>query len=277
MASPNPLLVVELQGPDGSSAKIHAQGATLTSWITPDGVERLFVSSKAKYQAGSAIRGGVPICWPQFAMRGPLTQQHGFARTSTWTLASCETASVVFSLDETSAALPADWTAAFHLEMEVRLGHKTMTQELRVTNRGDSNLTFTTALHTYLAVRDIRAAGVRGLRALQYQDNTRPGQALTEEEEVVVIQAEVDRLYVQAPDRLVLEDGADGRRTLTLAKQGFPDVVVWNPDGAKASGMADLSDWHGFLCIEVAHAARDPVVLKPGETWAGRQVLGAEG
>lgn len=222
-----------------------------------------------------------------------------------------------------------------------------MTQELRVTNRGDSNLPFTTALHTYLAVRDIRAAGLRGLRALLYQDNTRPGQALTEEEEEVIrIQSEVgfcasvgcgvstslhftcpflralswtisahpagptcgpskllvhmqpravsppklpitlptspppcqvDRLYVQAPDRLVLEDGADGRRTLTLAKQGFPDVVVWNPDGAKASGMADLSDWHGFLCIEVAHAAQDPVILKPGETWAGRQILGAEG
>lgn len=49
--------------------------------------ELLFLSSKAVFQPPKAIRGGVPICLPQFAKRGPL-QQHGFARNVSWELAA---------------------------------------------------------------------------------------------------------------------------------------------------------------------------------------------
>lgn len=49
--------------------------------------ELLFLSSKAVFQPPKAIRGGVPVCLPQFAKRGPL-QQHGFARNVSWELAA---------------------------------------------------------------------------------------------------------------------------------------------------------------------------------------------
>ena len=38
-----------------------------------DGEERLFVSSASLFEAGAAIRGGIPICFPQFAARGAVT------------------------------------------------------------------------------------------------------------------------------------------------------------------------------------------------------------
>lgn len=84
--------------------------------------ERIFVSSKAKYAPGTAIRGGVPICWPQFGKKGPLAQQHGFARNSTWTLAHSSESTAVYRLSQADARLPEGWTQPFELEMEARLG-----------------------------------------------------------------------------------------------------------------------------------------------------------
>jgi hypothetical protein len=50
------------------------------SWVTPDGRERLFLSDKAVFDGSVAIRGGIPVCWPQFAGLGELPK-HGFVRT----------------------------------------------------------------------------------------------------------------------------------------------------------------------------------------------------
>ena len=54
--------------------KIHHYGATVLSWIV-DGTEKLFLSSKAILDGTKAIRGGIPLVFPQF---GPgVLQQHG--------------------------------------------------------------------------------------------------------------------------------------------------------------------------------------------------------
>ena len=75
------LTVATLTHPSGATAEVYLHGAHVTSWIPADGVERLFVSSASLYAAGKAIRGGIPVCFPQFSGRGPLPN-HGFARTS---------------------------------------------------------------------------------------------------------------------------------------------------------------------------------------------------
>ena len=46
--------------------------------------ELLFLSSLAKFEPPTAIRGGIPVCWPQFGDMGPVKQQHGFARNLAW-------------------------------------------------------------------------------------------------------------------------------------------------------------------------------------------------
>jgi hypothetical protein len=45
--------------------------------------ERLFMSRLSALDGSRAIRGGVPVIFPQFAERGP-GMRHGFARVSTW-------------------------------------------------------------------------------------------------------------------------------------------------------------------------------------------------
>ena len=46
--------------------QVYLHGAHVTSWKS-GGEEQLFVSKSAVYGAPKAIRGGIPICWPQFS------------------------------------------------------------------------------------------------------------------------------------------------------------------------------------------------------------------
>ncbi|CAH1763908.1 3632_t:CDS:2 [Entrophospora sp. SA101] len=80
-----------LQHPSGSSAEVYYYGANVTSWKY-DGKERLFLSKKSKLDGTRAIRGGIPLVFPQFGKASdPSAEtaalpQHGFARTSNWDL-----------------------------------------------------------------------------------------------------------------------------------------------------------------------------------------------
>jgi len=75
--------VIKLQTPDGAVALISLFGAQLLSWTPAGGEDRLYLSPKAVFDGRSAIRGGVPVCFPQFAGEGPLPK-HGFARNKRW-------------------------------------------------------------------------------------------------------------------------------------------------------------------------------------------------
>ncbi len=46
----------------------------------------IFMSKNAVFAPPKAIRGGVPVCFPQFSNFGPLAQQHGFVRNKQWRL-----------------------------------------------------------------------------------------------------------------------------------------------------------------------------------------------
>ena len=120
------LPVATLTHPSGATAEVYLHGAHVTSWIPADGVERLFVSSASLYAAGKAIRGGIPVCFPQFSGRGPLPN-HGFARTSSgWQVESTSSdgpggeVCLVLSLID-SDATRAVWPHAFELRYTVTL------------------------------------------------------------------------------------------------------------------------------------------------------------
>ena len=87
---------LQLTHDSGSTAEVYVPGGHLTSWKTPTGesgamVEQIFVSSATKYLPDKPIRGGVPVCFPQFGSYGP-GGKHGFARNSDkWTVDTPET------------------------------------------------------------------------------------------------------------------------------------------------------------------------------------------
>ncbi len=269
--------MIVLTNADGASARMHPQGAHVTSWKTaPDGHEQLFLSDRALYAPGKAIRGGVPVIFPQFAGLGPLPK-HGFARTALWTLQSTHPspggdAQAVFTLQD-SPATRTLWDHAFLATLTVTLGSRQLGLQLQVCNTGAASFTFTAALHSYLAVDDIRQVDVQGLQGLHYRDTAAGGQAMQEQAQRVRIEGEVDRNYFASPANLLLHDGA---RTLQLQQQGFADTVLWNPGAAQSANFVDLApaDYRRFVCIEAA-AIQHPITLAAGAQWQGEQTFRA--
>lgn len=238
------------------------------------------MSGGALHGAEPDVHGGIPICWPQFGMRGLRLKQHGFARNSLWRVASAGADTVTLALrrDGVPAALlravPEGnaLRGGWELRMTVRAGDDALTQSLQVHNAEDAvgELEFTAALHTYFRVSDLAAARVLGLTGTEYEDYARTDRAVTRDgADAVEFASEVDRLYLSAPGTVKLQDG---HRAVLVHKDGFADVVVWNPGQRVAGQMAGLGDWRAFVCVEVVQAGHD-VRLAPGQAWTATQTL----
>ncbi len=274
-----PLPTVELQSRDGARATVAPHGAHVLAW-RPAGShdDHLFLSAASAFRPGTAIRGGVPVIFPQFADRGPLPK-HGFARTLPWTIVSQAGSTddgrvrVRFGLAD-GPETRALWPHAFAAELTVTVGAATLEVALGVENRGPAPFAFTGALHSYLRAVDAAGAAVHGLRGVRYLDSTDGGRERVDEGEVVAIRGEVDRIYLDAPARLTLREG--DRAVLAIESAGFRDAVVWNPGAEKGAALADLEPGGAtrFVCVEAATVAV-PVELAPGEHWAGTQTLTA--
>ena len=264
----DPFTPIELAAVD-TRAAVLPYGAHVTSWVTPDGAEQLFLSARSAHAPGKAIRGGVPVIFPQFSDRGPLPK-HGFARTHPWAAARRAPNEAVLALRD-DAATRALWPHAFAAELTVTVEADALRVALAVENTGDAPLAFTGALHTYLRVDDVADVRVDGLRGVRYQDATAGRVERRDDEASLRFAGEVDRVYLDVPNDVTVREPGRAR---VVSAEGFPDVVVWNPGETLARTLADLEPdgWRRFVCIEAAAVAR-PVEVAPGARWTGRQRL----
>lgn len=241
------------------------------SW-THRGREQLFTSPRAVFRPGQAIRGGIPVIFPQFGAHGP-GLRHGFARLLEWTPLPAASAPdrATLLLGESDDSLRW-WPHRFRAELEVQLLVDGLSMSLTVTNRDEADFDFTAALHTYLRVSDIEQAGVFGLHGQPYIDaanSRRPG---LQHEATLRFAGEIDRVYVDSGGReLILKDASDA---LQIRSEGFTDTVVWNPGAELAASLGDLGPGNHahFVCVEAA-SVETPVRLSPGTAWRGSQIL----
>nr|GLL20222.1 putative glucose-6-phosphate 1-epimerase [Ipomoea trifida]GMC58387.1 putative glucose-6-phosphate 1-epimerase [Ipomoea batatas]GMC64948.1 putative glucose-6-phosphate 1-epimerase [Ipomoea batatas]GMC68569.1 putative glucose-6-phosphate 1-epimerase [Ipomoea batatas]GMD25706.1 putative glucose-6-phosphate 1-epimerase [Ipomoea batatas] len=277
----NGLDKVVLREVRGSSAEVYFYGAHVTSWKNEHGEEMLFVSSKAIFKPPKAIRGGIPICFPQFSNLGPL-EQHGFARNRVWTVDkdpppvppnSRAFIDLILKPSEDDLKI---WPHSYEFRLRVTLGPAgdlMLTSRIRNTNTDGKPFTFTFAYHTYLSVSDICEVRVEGLETLDYLDNLQNRERFTEQGDAITFEGEVDKIYLSTPTKIAILDH-EKKRTFVIRKDGLPDAVVWNPWDKKAKAMADFGDdeYKHMLCVEAA-AVEKAITLKPGEEWRGRQEL----
>jgi len=267
--------MVAVTAADGARFEAYLHGAHVTSWhAAGDSDERLFVSGEARFEDGAAIRGGIPVCFPQFADQGPLPM-HGLVRTVPWTLiaagqAADGAAHARFRLDE--APGHAGFAHAFACEVDVRALARRLTVSLTATNSGGASFGFTAALHTYLRMSDVRKAVVRGLSGARYRDKVLRHDDDVENAAELCVDRPVDRVYKRVPQMLEV---ADGVHAFAVTAVGSTDTVVWNP-GPQQSLPPDLEagEWRNFLCVEAAVASA-PIALASGAAWTIAQTLEA--
>ena len=249
------LPAVQVTAADGAQAIVTLYGAHLVSWKSADGKEHLFCSARSALDGSKAIRGGVPVIFPQFNERGP-GMRHGFARVSDWALVDSGSedgaAFAVFALEphDLAAERARAWPHDFLLQLRVQVGGDKLAMALEVHNRGAEPFAFSSALHTYHLVDRIGSVRIDGVKDGQLE-----------------IGDTLDEIFYGIDGRITLHAGS---ATLELEQDGFTDAVVWNPGAANAAAMADLEDdeYQRFVCIEPALI--EPVTLQGGEQWRGQ-------
>jgi len=251
-------------------AVVYLQGAHVAHFQPRGERPVLWMSAASRFEAGKAIRGGVPVCFPWFGAKAgaPEAPLHGFARILPWTLGSVSREAdgrLRAVLDLTAeAAARGGFPRELALSLSVTVG-RALRLELAVRNVDSAPVTFEEALHSYFAVSDVRQVRVHGLEGVGFVDKTAALARRAPEGAPIAIAAETDRVYTGATGTVTIEDPG-WRRRIVIAKSGSATTVVWNPWAAKAKAMPDFGDeeWTGVVCVETANAMGDAVTLPPG-------------
>lgn len=270
-------LCYEIDNPQ-SSTKITRHGAHLIEWRPLHAKQPvIYTSPDAIFEEGTAIRGGIPICWPWFGAHptSPDTHpSHGIARNRFWKVTEAserkEETHLALSLlsddldEETQALFPHD----FELKYTLTLG-TTLTLALTTTNTGDKPMTIGGALHTYFYVGDITQVHFSGLEKVSHLDfveRDKNGKPTEKPQGSTLIHSEVDRLY-RGGGPVTIHDDANARQIIVHTR-GSKSTVVWNPWIEKSKTLKDLPNeaYKNFLCVETANADKDTITLEPGES-----------
>ena len=268
------LIAADINNAHGT-ASICLQGGQILSWQPVSTAEpMIWLSSAAKFAPQTSIRGGIPVCWPWFSAHASDASfpMHGFARTQPWQVKS--TRSLDDGSTEISLTLPlttamqAMWPHQAQLDMLINVG-ETLKIALITRNLGVSDFVITEALHTYFSVSDVAQVQVEGLDGIHFHDKA-AGWSEGDQVGAISFAAEVDRVYVNTPERCTIVDPAFNRR-IHIAKLGSQSTIVWNPWVARAAQMGDLgtddaSGWKRFVCVESANARENAVTVAAGKS-----------
>ena len=233
----------------------------------------MFLSQKAYYQEGKAIKGGIPVCWPWFGSdpEGLGRSSHGFARNRLWKVWATEAMpngeiKVRLGLVD-SAETRKIWPHVFELAIEISVG-TALNIELITHNTGEQAFSITQALHTYFKVGNINQVKVLGLENTKYLDKVDDFAQKTQQG-VITISEEVDRIYTNVSPELTIDDAALDRRII-ISSTGSQTAVVWNPWAEISAKMADLDDedYQEFICVETVNAATEIVEIQPGSKYS---------
>lgn len=200
-------------------------------------------------------RGGIPICFPQFAEMGQLPK-HGLVRNLPWICTLADDYALRYELHIGPNDFT-NWPHAAHIAIHYTWTATALSARWTILNRGEQAFTFTGGLHPYFYVGDLHLAKLAGLLGCKLNDRYDAARERIEEDLLTFNHQALECSFEGTPD-LILH--ADKHRQLKLSCQGFTHWMVWNPGEQGAEALMDLptADWQRFICIE-------PVILTPTE------------
>ena len=239
-----PVLIVN--HPKARSA-IALQGAHLLAWQPSGQKPVIWLSSETAFEPGTAIRGGVPVCWPWFGPAGK--PSHGFARNLPWELTahseSDESVKLTLTLKD-SEETRKHWPHAFTLH-----AHFTLSDQCHIELESHGDFETTSALHAYFEIGDISHVAVEGL-GNPYIDKVLGGEKAVLNG-ALTFDGETDRIFIEPENESLIVDPVF-KRTLRVKHSGNSDVVSWNPGAKNSASMKDMADdgYKTMVCVETA-------------------------
>lgn len=211
-----------------------------------------------KFDNISAIRGGVPICWPRFAAEklNDHFPRHGFARISNWNVKRIDVNDNKIEVD--LSLIPDE---KYNLKILTNLFIKITDRlecSLETINSSDENFSFSEALHAYFNVGSRDETIIRGLSGYQYK-SALDGKIYTLEKDLK-IKSEFDAAFINHTGSIEIEDKIFNR-IIHLDKIGSNNTIIWNPD----KDLAEMSpgQYKNFICVEPANQGDSFITLLP--------------
>ncbi|WP_105101745.1 D-hexose-6-phosphate mutarotase [Microbulbifer pacificus] len=253
-------------------AVISLQGAQVLEFAATGRAPLLWLSPDTPFEAGTAVRGGVPLCLPWFGenRKDPAKPKHGLVRTQLWELAECKkqadgSVELALRFRHVGDAL---FAASFDCCLKIGLG-SSLRFELELTNTADHAVEYSWALHSYFAVEDVNGVEVEGLDGGEFLDKTR-GFARYRLDGMQTFDGEVDRVFEDAPARQVIHTP----NPITAESEHCHTVITWNPGAELAATIADIGvRYRDFVCVEHGNAFANSWLLSAGESARARLIL----
>ena len=250
--------------------EIYLHGAHIAGWRPAGGADAIFMSRQAQWGAHEAIRGGIPVCGPWFRAKedDPSAPKHGPVRIKSWNLEAVEPAGdgVRVTMATTNDAEGRQWWPfEFTMRLRATFG-AALYVELEYSNHALEPVKVAEALHTYLAVGDVRQVSIAGLDGARYRDNLDENREKRQQGDVRLTK-ETDNAYVDTATELVVTD-LSLRRRIRVGKTGSRSTVVWNPSVEGARRIPDLGDdeWPRFVCVEASNVMDCEITIGAGKT-----------
>ena len=234
----------------GANCVLHKFGSHILSYQTSTGKPLIFMSKDAIMDGSAAIRGGIPLCFPQFGQPDKSYPQHGFLRRNKWCVVegsefdTDDGAGISLELelkDVVEARGDGTWGNDSSLDVKciftVKIDSTSMTNTLVMENVGTQAFDFQVLLHTYYLVANGKAlnhelCNVKGFEGYAVDYDKVSGEKYTLGSDPVTIPEEIiiDRVY----------SPPDGKLDLNLTISAGDDNVVeltatGDVDGAKVA------------------------------------------